>query len=131
MQVRDWIHVRDNCSALDLVLRKAASGSTYHIGGRTPLPNREVLSTLLKVVGAPESLLTPVKDRLGHDRRYAVDCTKIERDLGWTPQIAFEDGLRETVQWYRDNTGWVERAKSGEYRDFYERLYGPGMACEQ
>jgi dTDP-glucose 4,6-dehydratase len=128
LQVRDWIHVRDNCSALDLVLHKAAPGSTYHIGGRSPLPNLEVLRTLLRVVGASESLLTPVKDRPGHDRRYAVDCSKIEQDLGWTPAVRFEDGLRETVQWYKDNAGWVERARSGEYRDFYKRLYGAEMA---
>lgn len=124
LQVRDWIHVADNCKALALVLEGGNSGETYHIGGRLPLPNRDVLRLLLSVLGKPETLLTQVTDRLGHDRRYAVDCTKIERELGWTPEIAFEDGLRRTIQWYQDNSAWVNRAKSGEYRNYYQHQYG-------
>ena len=128
LQVRDWIHVADNCRALMLVLKKGKAGETYHIGGKNPLPNLEVLRLLLKIAGQPESLLKHVTDRLGHDRRYAVDCSKIGRELGWTPEIPFEDGLRSTVNWYRDHRAWVENARSGEYRNYYERMYGHAVA---
>lgn len=124
LQVRDWIHVADNCRAIVMVLEHGRAGETYHIGGRNPQPNRAVLALLLKILGRSEELLTRVTDRLGHDRRYAVDCSKIETELGWKPEIPFEEGLRETIEWYRTNTGWLERARSGEYRDYYERLYG-------
>ncbi len=128
LQERDWIHVADNCRALMLVLKKGKSGETYHIGGNNPLPNLDVLRLLLKIAGQPESLLKHVTDRLGHDRRYAVDCSKIGRELGWVPQIPFEEGMRSTVQWYRDNRAWVENARSGVYRNYYERMYGPVVA---
>ena len=128
LQERDWIHVADNCRALMLVLKKGKAGETYHIGGKNPLPNLEVLRLLLKIAGQPESLLKHVTDRLGHDRRYAVDCSKIGRELGWTPEIPFEDGLRSTVNWYRDHRAWVENARSGEYRNYYERMYGHAVA---
>lgn len=124
LQERDWIHVADNCRALMLVLKKGRAGQTYHIGGKNPLPNLEVLRLLLKIAGRPESLLKHVTDRLGHDRRYAVDCSKIEHELGWVPEIPFEEGLRSTVEWYRDNRAWVEHARSGEYRTYYQRMYG-------
>ncbi len=124
LQERDWIHVADNCRALMMVLAKGRAGETYHIGGRNPLPNLDVLRLLLKVTGRPESLLKHVTDRLGHDRRYAVDFTKTTRELGWNPEIPFEDGLRATVAWYQDNQQWVRRARSGEYRNYYERMYG-------
>jgi dTDP-glucose 4,6-dehydratase len=124
LQVRDWIHVADNCEALLAVLESGKPGETYHIGGRNPLPNRQVLSLLLDILGKPETLLTQVTDRLGHDRRYAVDCSKIERELGWKPRTGFREGLTETIQWYRDNPVWVERAKTGEYRNFYQKHYG-------
>lgn len=123
-QVRDWIHVADNCAALRLVITRGKPGETYHIGGRNARTNREVLGLLLEILERPESLLKPVTDRLGHDRRYAVDCTKIEEELGWTRQIPFEQGLRDTVRWYKENAAWVEHAKSGEYRQYYERQYG-------
>ncbi len=125
LQVRDWIHVADNCAALRLVAQKGKPGATYHIGGRNPRTNREVLGLLLDILGKPESLLTTVTDRPGHDRRYAVDCTRVEQELGWIRTIPFEDGLRQTVQWYQENAGWVARAKSGEYREYYEKQYGP------
>jgi dTDP-glucose 4,6-dehydratase len=129
LQVRDWIHVADNCTALRAVIRGGRAGSTYHIGGRNPRTNRQVLGLLLEILDKPESLLTRVTDRLGHDRRYAVDCTRIEEELGWTRQIPFEQGLRQTVRWYQENTEWVERARSGEYRDYYSRQYGvPALA---
>jgi len=124
MQERDWIHVADNCKALMAVLAKGKAGETYHIGGRNPLPNMEVLKLLLKITGQPETLLKHVTDRLGHDRRYAVDCSKTTRELGWAPETPFEEGLRSTVAWYRDNQQWVARARSGEYRGYYERMYG-------
>jgi dTDP-glucose 4,6-dehydratase len=127
LQERDWIHVADNCRALMLVLKKGRAGETYHIGGKNPLPNLEVLRLLLRIAGRPESLLKHVTDRLGHDRRYAVDCSKIGRELGWEPEIPFEDGLRSTVEWYRDNRTWVENARSGEYRNYYERMYGEAV----
>ena len=123
-QERDWIHVADNSRALMLVLQKGRSGETYHIGGNNPLPNIQVLRRLLDITGSPESLLEHVTDRLGHDRRYAVDCSKITRELGWTPEIPFEKGLRSTVDWYRDNHAWAARARSGEYKDYYRRVYG-------
>ena len=123
LQVRDWIHVTDNCRALELVLNRGASGETYHIGGGNPMPNIEVLRLLLRVMNKPESLLTSVTDRLGHDRRYAVDFHKITEELGWRPEIPFEQGLRDTIAWYRDNTEWVNRCRSGEYRAYYEQMY--------
>jgi dTDP-glucose 4,6-dehydratase len=112
MQVRDWVHVTDNCRALLAVLE----------GG--PLPNIAVLKLLLKILGKPESLLTSVTDRLGHDRRYAVDFSKTTNELGWRPHIGFEQGLAATVDWYRDNAQWVRRCRSGEYRAYYEHMYG-------
>jgi dTDP-glucose 4,6-dehydratase len=123
MQVRDWIHVEDNCRALQVVLEHGKSGDIYHIGGGNTLPNLQVLKTLLRILGKPESLLAGVVDRLGHDRRYAVDWSKIHEELGWSPQIPFEDGLRSTVEWYRENQRWVDRARSGEYREVERLIY--------
>jgi dTDP-glucose 4,6-dehydratase len=124
LQVRDWIHVTDNCRALFAVLEGGRPGETYHIGGGQPLANIDVLKLLLKILGKPESLLTSVTDRLGHDRRYAVDFRKTTDELGWRPGIPFEQGLRATVEWYRDNSKWVRRCRSGEYRAYYEHMYG-------
>jgi dTDP-glucose 4,6-dehydratase len=123
LQVRDWVHVADNCRALELVLNRGASGETYHIGGGDPMPNIEVLRLLLRTMNKPETLLTSVTDRLGHDRRYAVDFHKITEELGWRPEIPFEQGLRDTIAWYRDNSEWVNRCRSGEYRAYYEQMY--------
>ena len=124
LQVRDWVHVTDNCRALRAVLEHGRPGETYHIGGGNPLPNIEVLRTLLKILGKPESLMTRVTDRPGHDRRYAVDFTKTTRELGWRPEISFSDGLAQTIRWYQDNAEWVRRCRSGEYRKYYEEMYG-------
>jgi dTDP-glucose 4,6-dehydratase len=124
MQVRDWVHVADNCRALLAVLEGGRPGETYHIGGGGPLANIDVLKLLLKILGKPETLLTSVTDRLGHDRRYAVDFQKTAQELGWTPQISFEQGLRATVDWYRENPEWVRRCRSGEYRAYYKVMYG-------
>jgi dTDP-glucose 4,6-dehydratase len=124
LQVRDWVHVADNCRALLAVLERGRSGETYHIGGGRPLANIDVLRLLLKILGKPESLLTSVTDRLGHDRRYAVDFSKTTRELGWRPEIPFDEGLSATVDWYRSNAEWVRRCRSGEYRAYYEQMYG-------
>ncbi len=124
MQVRDWVHVADNCRALLAVLDRGRSGETYHIGGGAPMANIDVLKLLLKILDKPETLLTSVTDRLGHDRRYAVDFRKTTEELGWRPGIPFEQGLRATVEWYRTQTDWVRRCRSGEYRDYYAHMYG-------
>jgi dTDP-glucose 4,6-dehydratase len=124
LQVRDWIHVEDNCRALLAVLEHGKSGQTYHMGGGGPLANIDVLKTLLKILGKPETLLTTVTDRPGHDRRYAVDFRKTTEELSWKPEISFEEGLRSTVNWYRNNAEWVRRCRSGEYRLYYEEMYG-------
>jgi dTDP-glucose 4,6-dehydratase len=123
LQIRDWIHVADNCRALMAVLERGRAGETYHIGGGHPIANIEVLKLLLKILHKPETLLTSVTDRLGHDRRYAVDFRKTTAELGWRPGISFEDGLRATVDWYREHAEWVRRCRSGEYRAYYERMY--------
>ena len=124
LQIRDWVHVTDNCRALVAVFERGRAGETYHIGGGHPMPNIDVLKLLLKTLSKPESLLTSVTDRLGHDRRYAVDFTKTTRELGWRPEIPFDEGLRATVDWYRTNAEWVRRCRSGEYRAYYENMYG-------
>jgi dTDP-glucose 4,6-dehydratase len=122
--VRDWIHVRDHCAAIDLVWRKGRVGEVYNIGGRCEKTNLELTHTLLEVMGKPASLIRYVKDRPGHDRRYAIDCTKIERELGWRPTVDFATGLRETVQWYVEHADWVASIRSGDYVKYYERQYG-------
>jgi dTDP-glucose 4,6-dehydratase len=124
LQVRDWIHVEDNCRALRLVLEKGRAGATYHIGRGSPQTNLSVLRQLLRILRKPDSLLTHVTDRLGHDRRYAVDCSQIRKELGWQPAIPLEEGLRTTIDWYVSNPEWIRHAKSGEYQTCYERIYG-------
>jgi dTDP-glucose 4,6-dehydratase len=124
LQMRDWIHVSDNTRALEAVLERGRSGETYHIGGGSPRTNLDLLRLLLKIMERPESLLTSVTDRLGHDRRYAVDFSRITNELGWKPEIPFEEGLPATVAWYRDNADWVARCRSGAYRSYYEDMYG-------
>jgi len=124
LQMRDWIHVSDNARALEAVLECGRAGETYHIGGGSPRTNLDLLRLLLKIMERPESLLTSVTDRLGHDRRYAVDFSKITNELGWKPEIPFEEGLAATVAWYRDNADWVARCRSGAYRSYYEEMYG-------
>ncbi|MBA2339976.1 MAG: GDP-mannose 4,6-dehydratase, partial [Pyrinomonadaceae bacterium] len=122
--VRDWIHVEDHCRAIWLALEKGRAGEIYNIGARNERRNIEVVETVLKLLAKPASLIRPVKDRLGHDRRYAIDPEKIERELGWRPQETWESGLEKTIEWYRQNTEWVRRARSGEYRAFYAKQYG-------
>jgi dTDP-glucose 4,6-dehydratase len=127
-QVRDWIHVRDHCAAVHRVWQAGRPGEVYNVGGRCEKTNLELTRALLAITGKPESLIRYVKDRPGHDRRYAIDCSKIERELGWKPAVPFEEGLRETIDWYRANAGWVDRIRRGEYRKYYERQYGAATA---
>ncbi len=129
LQIRDWIHVADNSRALQMVLKKGRAGSTYHIGGGHPRTNLSVLRLLLQILQKPEALLTTVADRLGHDRRYAVDYSRIETELGWKPLIEFEEGLRMTIDWYQANPEWVSHTRSGEYREYYKRIYGGEIGC--
>ncbi len=115
-QVRDWIHVTDHCRGIAAALRRGRPGEVYNFGGRSERSNIDVTRALLGLCGKGESLIRHVTDRLGHDRRYAVDCSKAEAELGWRPTVAFEQGLAETVAWYQSNTRWVERVRSGAYR---------------
>ena len=123
LQVRDWLYVDDHCRAILSVLMRGREGEVYNVAGACHLPNIEVITRLLKIVGAPESLITRVKDRPGHDRRYALRGDKIARDTGFVPEVDFESGLERTVQWYRENGEWIRRVRSGEYREYYSRNY--------
>jgi dTDP-glucose 4,6-dehydratase len=124
MQIRDWIHVRDHCAGIDAAWRKGKSGEVYNFGGRCEKPNLELTYLLLELLGKPRTLIKHVQDRLGHDRRYAIDCSKAERELAWRPQVSFDGGLRETIDWYKANEAWVRNVRSGEYLKYYERQYG-------
>jgi dTDP-glucose 4,6-dehydratase len=116
-QIRDWIHVMDHCRGIDAALRRGRSGDVYNLGGRSERYNIDVTRTILKLCGKTENLIRYVTDRPGHDRRYAINCQKAEAELGWRPTVAFEDGLAETVAWYQANSTWVERVRSGAYRN--------------
>lgn len=122
--VRDWIHVADHCRGIGLVLDRGLPGEVYNFGGKTERTNLQITHLLLELLGKPQSLIRYVTDRPGHDLRYAIDCSKAERELGWTPQISFEKGLLETIDWYRRHLDWVVRIKSGAYHDYYEQQYG-------
>ncbi len=123
LYTRDWIHVHDHCSALDRVLHHGRPGEVYNIGARQEKTNLEIVRLVLRVLGKDESLISYVADRPGHDRRYAIDSSKLERELGWKPEIPFEDGMRRTIDWYMQNPFWVEHVTSGTYRTYYERMY--------
>jgi dTDP-glucose 4,6-dehydratase len=127
MHVRDWLHVEDNCRGILAAAEQGRPGEVYNFGGGNERPNLEVARRILDLVGAPGSLIKFVKDRPGHDRRYAIDCAKAKRELGWAPRVRFEDGLRDTVAWYRSNAAWAARIKSGEYRKYYEMHYGTAL----
>ncbi len=124
LNVRDWIHVEDHCCAIDLVLRHGRAGEVYNIGGNCEMTNREITRTILQELGKPETLIRFVKDRPGHDRRYAIDCSKLCQELGWAQKYDFKTGMHNTVTWYLDNREWWARVKSGEYMEFYKRWYG-------
>ena len=121
--IRDWLHVYDHCQAVDLVLHEGKIGEVYNIGGNNEKQNIEIVKLILNHLGKDESLIEFVTDRLGHDRRYAIDSTKIQNDLGWHPEYTFEVGIRETIQWYLDNQDWTSQVKSGQYQEYYEKMY--------
>lgn len=123
-QIRDWLYVEDHCRGIRAVLEKGREGEIYNIGGNRSLPNLDVVRKILELTGKPESLIEYVKDRPGHDRRYALSSEKLMRETGWRPVTSFETGLAQTIRWYRDNAAWVANVRSGEYRSFYERNYG-------
>ena len=124
LQIRDWLYVDDHCRGIHAVLQRGREGEVYNIGGNCALPNREVITRVLQIVGAPETLMQTVTDRPGHDRRYALASEKLARETGFVPQMSFERGLPATVQWYRDHAAWIAHVRSGEYRDYYRQNYG-------
>ena len=124
MQIRDWIHVEDHCQALLLALERGKPGEVYNIGSDNEWPNIQIVGRLLEILGKPRELIEHVKDRPGHDRRYAIDARKARQELGWAPRAGFGDGLATTVTWYVQNRGWWERVRTGEYRTYYDRNYG-------
>ncbi len=121
--VRDWIHVSDHCDAIDVVLQQGRVGEVYNIGGGREMRNLEVARLILSTLGRPESLITFVKDRLGHDLRYALNCDKLSRETGWSAKISFEDGLAATIDWYQGNRPWLDDVRSGHYREYFDRHY--------
>jgi dTDP-glucose 4,6-dehydratase len=123
-QIRDWIHVLDHCRGIAAAWKDGKSGEVYNFGGRSEKANLELTLMLLELLHKPHSLIRYVADRLGHDRRYAIDCTKAERELGWRPHVTFENGLAETIEWYKANTGWVSAIRNKEYMTYYEKQYG-------
>jgi dTDP-glucose 4,6-dehydratase len=128
LYVRDWIHVDDHCDAVDVVLARGRAGDVYNVGASNERPNMDVVRAILRLAERDESLIRHVPDRPGHDRRYAMNADKLRDELGWRPQHTFEAGLAETVAWYRSNTAWTERVRSGAYRDYYERQYAGRLA---
>ncbi len=123
MQVRDWLHVSDHCSAIDTVLHKGKDGEVYNIGGNNEKANIEIVNLIIRTLGKSENLIKYVKDRPGHDRRYAIDNTKITTELGWKPSYSFEQGMKETIQWYLENTKWIEHIISGDYAKNYDKMF--------
>ena len=121
--VRDWLYVEDHCKAIDLILENGRLGEVYNIGGHNEKTNLEVVKTVLKILGKSEDLIRFVKDRPGHDMRYAIDPTKIRNELGWYPETTFEDGIKKTIQWYLDNRQWWENIINGDYMKYYEKMY--------
>ena len=124
LNVRDWLYVEDHCKAIDLIIHNGRVGEVYNVGGHNEKQNIEVVKTLLKALNKPESLITYVKDRAGHDLRYAIDPTKISNELGWEPETMFDVGMAKTIQWYLDNKEWTDDIKSGEYAEYSRRIYG-------
>ena len=121
--VRDWLYVKDHCAAIDLVMREGKVGEVYNVGGHNEKSNLEVVKIILEKLGKPESLITYVTDRPGHDMRYAIDPTKIHNELGWLPGTKFEDGIEQTIEWYLNNKEWWENILSGEYQNYFDKMY--------
>ncbi len=124
LNIRDWLFVGDHCEAIDLIIHKGKIGETYCIGGNAEKTNKEITYKILELMGKNESSIEFVKDRPGHDRRYAIDFSKIKNELGWEPKVSFEEGLQKTIEWYENNEGWWKNIKSGEYQKYYEKQYG-------
>ena len=124
LNVRDWLYVEDHCAAIALILEKGIVGQIYNIGGHNEMKNIDIVKLICKALGKPESLITYVTDRKGHDMRYAIDPAFIHNELGWLPSTKFEDGIQKTIQWYLDNRAWWEEIVSGEYQNYYEQMYG-------
>ena len=122
--VRDWLHVLDHCEAIDLIIHKGRVGEVYNVGGHNERSNLDVVKTILRALGKPESLIRFVTDRPGHDMRYAIDPTKLENELGWKPKYTFDTGIQQTIQWYLDNREWWEHIISGEYANYFDSMYG-------
>lgn len=122
--IRDWLYVEDHCQAIDLIIHKGREGEIYNIGGHNERTNLQVVKAILKELGKPESLISYVKDRPGHDRRYAINPAKIEKELGWNPTYKFEEGIKVTVKWYLENQDWWKNIISGDYQKYYEKMYG-------
>lgn len=127
MNIRDWLYVEDHCSAIDLVIHQGRNGEVYNIGGNNERTNLQIVKTILQELGKPETLITYVKDRPGHDRRYGIDPTKTMTELGWKPKHSFETGIKETIRWYLDNQDWWTRILSGAYQEYYAKQYGDRM----
>ncbi|MBC8578929.1 dTDP-glucose 4,6-dehydratase [Zhenhengia yiwuensis] len=123
MQIRDWLHVKDHCTGIDTVLHKGRIGEVYNIGGNNEKANIEIVKLIIENLGKSEEMIKYVQDRPGHDRRYAIDNTKITTELGWSPSYTFEQGIKETIEWYLNNQEWMERIVSGEYREYYSQMY--------
>ncbi len=121
--IRDWLYVKDHCSAIDLVMRKGRVGEVYNVGGHNERTNLEVVKTILAQLGKPESLITYVTDRPGHDMRYAIDPTKIHTELGWLPETKFDDGIKATIQWYLEHEDWWKNILSGDYQNYFQKMY--------
>ena len=122
--VRDWLYVEDHCKAIDLIIHKGREGEVYNVGGHNERKNIDIVRLICKALGKSESLITYVANRKGHDMRYAIDPTKIHNELGWLPETKFEDGIQKTIQWYLDNKAWWQEIVSGDYRNYYQRMYG-------
>ena len=124
LNVRDWLYVEDHCAAIDLILEKGKVGNVYNIGGHNEMKNIDIVKIILKALDKPESLITHVTDRKGHDMRYAIDPTFIHNELGWLPATKFEDGIQKTIRWYLENKSWWENIISGDYQNYYQKMYG-------
>ncbi len=124
LNIRDWLYVEDHCKAIDLVIHRGRVGEVYNIGGHNEMRNIDIVRMICRELGKPESLITFVTDRKGHDMRYAIDPTKIHNELGWLPETTFTDGIKKTIQWYLENRNWWENIINGEYQNYYERMYG-------
>ncbi len=130
LNIRDWLHVEDHCQAIDLVLHKGRNGEVYNVGGNNERTNIDIVKTILKQLNKPESLMKFVKDRPGHDRRYAIDASKLRTELGWSPKYNFETGIKQTIDWYLNNQEWWENIISGEYQEYVKSQYGDRLGVE-